>query len=914
MKPKHTLRSFITLRSFLTLAGSSLLAIPYTHAANIWDGGAGTGAWNTGANWDDDLVPAANAILTFTGNVQNLTNNDTVADRQYNGILFTNDGTAGKTNGFTLAGARITLGGNIVTTASSSAITNNISLNMILNGNRTITTNANHNVSISGVISQDASARGLIKDGAGILTLSGTNLYSGGTTINAGIVRAGASTTVLGTGSLVFANFAGAAFELNGFNVTVNQLTGGGASGGNVVLSTGNTLTVGNIGGTYSGIISGGGNMSYGGSSGGTSTGAHTYTGSTTITTGNTTGIIVSSLANGGVASGIGASSSAAANLVFVGSGTNHSSVRYNSSSNASTDREFTLSGNGGFGVYGAGALNLSSTAAVTHGNVAAKFLLLCGNGAGGGTMAAQITDSGTGSNITGIQLGFVNSANSGANWSLTNANNTFSGTILHSATNYAGGTFSYASAGGSNAITFSQTSGTGGISYIGAADKTMSGLIQANALSSGIITLGSNGAGAVNYSNTGSLGVGGASGAKGLVLNGTNTGNNTLAGGWNNNTLGGAATVTKNGTGKWILSGSNNYSGLTNVTAGVLNIQSASALGSTTGGTTVATGAALEIQGGISVAEGITLAGTTGISSGGGIRNISGNNTLTGAIALTVGASRINSDSGTLTLNVASGDIFSSVRAMTFGGAGNITISDSLWSSGAGSVTKDGAGTLTLSASSGYSGATNVNEGTLLVNNTTGSGTGTGTVTVAVGATLGGSGIISGDTIINGIHSPGNSPGLIGHTNLTYNGGAIVPWELIDNTIGTRGTDYDGINVTGVLTFNGATTLSLDFQHTPAGTVEWNDAFWDLNYTGTNGWLVYDGANPIVGFDNLTLNAPANWLDQNGDTLTSSRSTGNFFLFHDTTNNDIYLNFVPEPSTTLLGGLGLLALLRRRR
>jgi autotransporter-associated beta strand protein len=244
----------------------------------------------------------------------------------------------------------------------------------------------------------------------------------------------------------------------------------------------------------------------------------------------------------------------------------------------------------------------------------------------------------------------------------------------------------------------------------------------------------------------------------------------------------------------------------------------------------------------------------------------------------------------------------------------GNIIANSTGASGGAISLTKLGTGILVFDKANTYSGGTNVDAGTLLVNNITGSGTGSGTVTVAVGATLGGSGTISGDTIINGIHSPGNSPGIINHTNLTYNGGAIVPWELIDNTNTGRGTNFDGINVTGVLTFNGATTLSLDFQHTPAGTVEWNDTFWDLNYTGTNGWLVYDGANPIVGFDNLTLNAPGNWLDQNGDTLTSSRSTGNFFLFHDTTNNDIYLNFVPEPSTTLLGGLGVFALLLRRR
>src|SRR5207244_10659082 len=47
------------------------------------------------------------------------------------------------------------------------------------------------------------------------------------------------------------------------------------------------------------------------------------------------------------------------------------------------------------------------------------------------------------------------------------------------------------------------------------------------------------------------------------------------------------------------------------------------------------------------------------------------------------------------------------------------------------------------------YSGGTTVNDGALLVNNTTGSGTGTGTVTVNSGGTLGGTGTIVGDTTV---------------------------------------------------------------------------------------------------------------------------------------------------------------------
>jgi autotransporter-associated beta strand protein len=89
--------------------------------------------------------------------------------------------------------------------------------------------------------------------------------------------------------------------------------------------------------------------------------------------------------------------------------------------------------------------------------------------------------------------------------------------------------------------------------------------------VTSGTINLLSTGAGAVNYSNTASLGTAG-SGIKNLVLGGSNEGNNILAGQWVNNT-GGAATVTKNGTGVWILSGTNTYTGATAVNAGTLKL-----------------------------------------------------------------------------------------------------------------------------------------------------------------------------------------------------------------------------------------------------------------------------------------------------------------------------------------------------
>src|SRR6185503_9730542 len=118
-----------------------------------------------------------------------------------------------------------------------------------------------------------------------------------------------------------------------------------------------------------------------------------------------------------------------------------------------------------------------------------------------------------------------------------------------------------------------------------------------------------------------------------------------------------------------------NTYTGATTVSQGALNIQHANALGATNANTIVSSGAALQIQGGISTAnEALTLNGT-GVTADGALRNIADNNTYTGLVTLGTSGVRINSDAGTLTLSNA-GTITGSGFALTVGGAGKTTIS----------------------------------------------------------------------------------------------------------------------------------------------------------------------------------------------------------------------------------------------
>jgi len=232
-------------------------------------------------------------------------------------------------------------------------------------------------------------------------------------------------------------------------------------------------------------------------------------------------------------------------------------------------------------------------------------------------------------------------------------------------------------------------------------------------------------GAGTLTASGTGALA---------LTFGGANT--NTTFSGQITDAAGSTLSLVKNGTGTTILSGTgaNTFDGSVTINSGgALNLQKNSALGSTAGGTTVATGGALELQGGITVAgEALSLSGD-GLSTNGALRNISGNNTLTGAITLAA-ATTIKSDADTLTL--ATGGITAANQNLIVNGLGNTTISGAI-TTGTGTLAKSGTGTLVLSGANTYTGATTVTAGTLVSQSATGLGTNAAGTTVSSGATL---------------------------------------------------------------------------------------------------------------------------------------------------------------------------------
>ena len=296
-----------------------------------------------------------------------------------------------------------------------------------------------------------------------------------------------------------------------------------------------------------------------------------------------------------------------------------------------------------------------------------------------------------------------------------------------------------------------------------------------------------------------------------------------------------------------------------------------------------------LTVSGGtVSVSNGISVANSSTLNIGGGTVTATGIGIAAGSAMTDIG--------GTLNVPAVTNNgslVFSNT-------AGTLTRTATI--SGGGTVTKTGAGSVTLTGANAYTGNTAVNEGIFAIDGDQSGAT--GALNVAAGATLAGSGVIGGAATINGLHSPGNSPGVQTFSaGLTYATGATLVWELTGNTSTGRGTSFDGVDVTaGTLSVGSGVTSSLVFNGT-GSTVSWSDAFWASNQQ----WLVFDNASlPTVSsnvFD--TIN---DGLDSGSQSLTSVRSGASFSW--DTVGNDVYLTYtIPEPSTYALLAVAVVGL-----
>ena len=327
---------------------------------------------------------------------------------------------------------------------------------------------------------------------------------------------------------------------------------------------------------------------------------------------------------------------------------------------------------------------------------------------------------------------------------------------------------------------------------------------------------------------------------------------------------------IKNTGTGTLTLSGANSYDGATTISAGAINIQHASALGSTAAGTTVDSGAALEVQNNIAVgAETLSLAGT-GLSGNGALRNISGTNSLAGAVTLSA-ATELQSDAGSLTL---SGAVSAGNLNLTVDGAGNTTLSGVV-GLGTGALTKNGSGTLNLTgaAANTFTGALAVNDGTVQLAKT-GAVNAVGGTTVAVGdgvgaassaqLTLGAYQQIRDDAAVTIA-----ADGRLNLNNFSERIDTVAGTGLID--LATSGFLTVGANG-GSSSYSGTVTGSGTLIKEGAGSLTFNSAVsYAGNLTLAAGTLALNGTSLTLGTLHITGNSILDFGNSSASVLSAT-------------------------------------------
>lgn len=329
--------------------------------------------------------------------------------------------------------------------------------------------------------------------------------------------------------------------------------------------------------------------------------------------------------------------------------------------------------------------------------------------------------------------------------------------------------------------------------------------------------------------------------------------------------TGGGVLSLTKLGSGIQTLSGANSYDGQTSIQAGVLEIRHATALGSTLGGTTVASGGALQLRAmpgpGLFIgAEPLTLNGS-GVAGQGALRNIAGtSNTFAGDITL-------GSDSEIQTDNrlVLTGDVDNAGFLLTVDGADQTDFNGVI--SGAGGLTKTGTGALSLLGANTYDGVTNLasSANVALFHDTALGSTAGGTIVGAASLSLTG-----------GIH--------VGNEALTINGAGPTFFGALRSD-GAANNIWDGpitlASASKVHSVNsGGTGLILN------GTIDNGGFLLTLeNFTAASALAIN---NEISGSGGLTKQGPGTvtLTGNNSYTGATTVSAGTLALSHATSNN----------------------------
>jgi fibronectin-binding autotransporter adhesin len=905
-----------TDRGFTLVDGGPSRAIQVDGTTNLAFGGVVVGSDGASLNkTGTGTLTLANAANTYTGTT-------TISGGTLSVGTLANGGVASGIGASSSDAANLVIqgGGTLQYTGVTASTDRGFTLSSVAGGSVDVA-NAGTTLTVGGSIVGAVPFR---KAGAGTLVLSGINSNSGPTTIDGGILRAGSIQAFGGPNVMVLADVAGVALELNGFNNKIGGLSGGGANGGIVRLG-GATLTIGGSNVSFAGSITGAGSLIKENSSTQTLLGCNNnYTGATSIIGGT---LSVDCLANGGLASGIGASTSASANLVL-----NNGNLAYTGGS-TSINRGLSVFNTGGINVANAATVLGISGAIVGSGSLrkdGAGTLVLSGNNTytgvtvvtGGILRAGSINGIGKGAlglnDTAGVALDLnnFNTAIGGLNGGGTTGGNVTLGTATLTIASNAGiGNYAGAISGSGGIVkggTFTQALVGCGSSYTGSTE-VRGGILQVGCLTDGgtnsalgassnaagnlilnggtlqyvgaagstdrLFTLGgsansrleASGTGAIVFTNTGAIAFAAPGTSQTIALGGTNTGNNSLAAQITNNGAG-VTSLTKDGLGTWILNNANsNYTGITTINGGVLGV---SKLGN--GGVASSIGASSAAAANLVIGNGSTLRYTgTGdttnrlftLSSGVTFIESSG----TGAIVFT--------DTGPVTL--AGADL---ARTIALGGTntGNNTLAGAIGNAGLGITTlaKNDSGTWVLTGNNSYSGPTNINSGTLFV----GGGGTTGAIASAVVNNFGTLGFNRSDLLAYGgqvvgtgsLRQAGTGTTVLTGTN-TYTGGTTIDAGTLQlGNGGTTGSIVGDVVDNGVLAFNRADIVTF------GGLISGSGAVRQLG----SGTTVLSGINSYAGGTSVlagtlqvsadaNLGAAAGGLTFAGGTLRTTTSFG---------------------------------------
>ncbi|EDH7528563.1 AIDA autotransporter-like protein ShdA [Salmonella enterica subsp. enterica serovar Senftenberg] len=708
----------------------------------------------------------------------------------------------------------------------------------------------------------------VVKSGDKTLTLSGTNTYRGGTTISGGTLVASNvnalgsgdvtdnATLEMNTGGDFTNNIGGTGSVVKSGDKTLtlsgtNSYTGGTTiSGGTLVANNVEALGTGdvtnnatlelNTGGDFDNVISGSGQVVKSGDEMLTLSGNNTYRGATTISGGTLIATHVNALGTGAIdnrasllldASGqftvtdlttesggnteIGAGSTLQATTLTQKS---DSTLTINLNSNTADPVIHTASQ-----VSLAGTLDITGVGDVLDSDPASTddldtFTLIASDKTIAGDFE-KLTVAGMDADLADFITVDGRIDDTGKQYELTTALTWYAD--RDDAVTDAHGTFNLTNADGSFAVntvlenvdaTLDPASATGwdGTSLIKQGAGTL--ILNAENTYTGGTTISG---GTLVATNVDALGSGDVTDDATLELN---------TGGTFDNAISGSGQVVKSGDGALTLSGANSYSGGTLISDGTLVASNVEALG--TGDVT--DDAVLELNTGGDFDNAISGSGQV-VKSGDETLTLSGSNTYTGGTLISGGtlvASNVEA--------LGSGDVTNdAVLELNTGGTFDNVIS------GSGQVVKSGDDALTLSGANTYTGGTTINDGTLVATSVDALGTGdvtdNATLELNTGGTfdnaISGSGQVvkSGDKMLtlSGANSYSGGTLISDGTLVASNVESLGTGDVTNNAtleLNTGGDFTNNISGSGQVVKSGDETLTLSGSNTYTGGTTIND------------------------------------------------------------------------------------------